>query len=146
MDQDRDMDRRVRIVAELLRKRESLPPSGKSHTIDSGQEIDTEEYMPTDELAEQVNISAVHLRALFRRDLKTTPRRFAKQLKMENAIKLAEDPRLTISRIVELVRGGDESRFQQDFKKTFGKTLGEFRKLRLQQSEKGQEGVGNRQW
>jgi AraC-like DNA-binding protein len=142
MNQDQDIDRRVRIVAELLLKRESLPPHGNSHTIDNRKEIDTEEYMLTDELAEHVNISPVHLRALFRRDLNTTPRRFAKQLKMENAIKLAEDSRLTISQIVELVRGGDESRFQQDFKKTFGQTIGEFRKLRLQQSEKGQEGSG----
>jgi AraC-like DNA-binding protein len=139
MNQDRDMDRRVRIVAELSRKRESLHSLSISHTLDNRQAIDTEEYMPTDELAEQVNISAVHLRALFRRDLKTTPRRFAKRLKMENAIKLAEEyPRLTIIEIVELVRGGDESRFQQDFKKAFGKTIGEFRKLRLQQSEKRQ--------
>ena len=31
------------------------------------------------------------------------------------------------------------SRFQRDFKKTFGMSLGEFRKLRRQQSEEGQE-------
>jgi AraC-like DNA-binding protein len=131
------VDRRVRIVAELLRERESLSPS-ISHNIDNPQEADTEELL-TDELAERVSLSPVHLRALFRRDLKTTPNRFAKRLKMENAIKLAEDPRLTISRIVELVRGGSESHFQQDFKKAFGMTLGEFRKLRLQQSEEAQE-------
>ena len=108
--------------------------------MDNPLEADTEEYLSTDELAERVSLSPVHLRALFRRDLKTTPRRFAKRLKMENAIKLAEeDPRLTINQIVELVRGGDESRFQQDFKKAFGKTLGEFRKHRLQQSEEAQE-------
>ena len=133
----KDVDRRVRIVAELLRERESLSPSN-SHKTDNHQEADTEQLL-TDELAERVSLSPVHLRALFRRDLKTTPKRFAKRLKMENAIKLAEDPRLTISRIVELVRGGDGSRFQRDFKKTFGKTLGEFRKLRLQKSEELQE-------
>jgi AraC-like DNA-binding protein len=132
------MDRRVRIVAELLRKQESIA-SRNSHTVDSLPEADPEEHL-TDKLAEQVGLSPVHLRALFRRDLKTTPMRFVKQLKMENAIKLAkEDPSLTISRIVELVRGGNESRFQQDFKKAFGKPLGEFRKLRLQQSGEGQE-------
>jgi AraC-like DNA-binding protein len=133
----KDVDRRVRIVAELLRARESLS-SINSHNIDNPQEADTEELL-TDELAERVSLSPVHLRALFRRDLKTTPKRFAKRLKMENAIKIAEDTRLTISRIVELVRGGDESRFQRDFKKTFGMPLGEFRKLRLQQSEEAQE-------
>ena len=133
----KDVDRRVRIVAELLRERESLSPSD-SHNIDNPQDAGTEEYL-TDELAEQVGLSPVHLRAIFRRDLKTTPKRFAKRLKMENAIKLAEDPRLTISRIVELVRGGDESRFQRDFKKTFGMPLGEFRKLRHQQSEEARE-------
>jgi AraC-like DNA-binding protein len=134
---NKDIDRRVRIVAELLRERESLSLS-HSHSIDNPQEADTEEYL-TDELAERVSLSPVHLRALFRRDLKTTPKRLAKRLKMENAIKLAEDPRLTISQIVELVRGGDESRFQRDFKKTFGSPLGEFRKLRHQQSEEAKE-------
>jgi AraC-like DNA-binding protein len=133
----KDVDRRVRIVAELLRKRESLPRSN-SHTIDDPLEADAEERL-TDKLAERVGLSSVHLRALFKRDLKTTPKRFAKRLKMENAIKLAEDPRLTISWIVELVRGGDESRFQRNFKKTFGMPLGEFRKLRSQQSEEVQE-------
>jgi AraC-like DNA-binding protein len=133
----KDVDRRVRIVAELLRERESLPHNN-SHTIDDPLEADAEEHL-TDKLAERVGLSPVHLRALFRRDLKTTPKRFAKGLKMENAIKLAEDPRLIISRIVELVRGGDESRFQRDFKKTFGMTLGEFRKLRRQQLEEVQE-------
>ena len=133
----KDVDRRVRIVAELLRKRESLPHDN-SHTIDDPLEADAEECL-TDKLAERVGLSSVHLRALFRRDLKTTPKRFAKRLKMENAIKLAEDPRLTISQIVELVRGGDGSRFQRDFKKTFGMTLGEFRKLRRHQSEEAQE-------
>ena len=133
----KDVDRRVRIVAELLRERESLPQSN-SHVIDDRTEADTEEHL-TDILAERVGISPVHLRALFRRDLKTTPKRFAKRLKMENAIKLAEDPRLTISRIMELVQGGDESRFQRDFKKTFGMPLGEFRKLRRKPSEEVQE-------
>ncbi len=133
----KDVDRRVRIVAELLRKRESLPHIN-SQIIDDPLEDDAEEHL-TDKLAERVGLSPVHLRALFRRDLKTTPKRFAKRLKMENAIKLAEDPRLTISEIVERVRGCDESWFQRDFKKTFGMTLGEFRKLRLQQSEEVQE-------
>jgi len=127
------------MVAELLRERESLPPPGNSHTVDNRQEADTEEYLPIDELAERVHLSPVHLCALFKRDLKMTPRRFAKLLKLENAIKLAENPSLTIGRIVELVRGGDEGRFQRDFKKTFGMTFGEFRKLRLQQSEEVQE-------
>ncbi len=133
----KDVDRRVRIVAELLRKRESLPHDN-SHTIDDPLEADAEEHL-TDKLAERVGLSPVHLRALFRRDLKTTPKQFAKRLKMEKAIKLAEDPRLTISQIVELVRGGDGSRFQRDFKKTFGMTFGEFRKLRRHQSEEAQE-------
>jgi len=133
----KDVDRRVRIVAELLRERESLPHDN-SHTIDDPLAADAEKHL-TDKLAERISLSPVHLRALFRRDLKTTPKRFAKRLKMENAIKLAEDPRMTISRIVELVRGGDESRFQRDFKKTFGMTLGEFRKLRRHQSEEAQE-------
>jgi AraC-like DNA-binding protein len=138
---DQDVDRRVRIIAELLRKRELLPPSDP-HTTNNHHEFDTEDYLPIDELADRVNLSPDHLRALFSRDLKMTPRRFAKLLKMVNAIILVENPRMTISKIVERVRGGDESHFQRDFKKTFGKPLGEFRRLHLQQSEKGQEGSG----
>jgi AraC-like DNA-binding protein len=138
---DQDVDRRVRIIAELLRERESMPPSDP-HIANNHQDFDTEEYLSIDELAEQVNLSPAHLRALFSRDLKMTPRRFAKLLKMANAIILVEDPSMTISKIVERVRGGDESHFQRDFKKTFGKTLGEFRRLRLQQSEKGKDGSG----
>ena len=68
----------------------------------------------------------------------TTPDRYAKQLKMENAIKLAEDSPMTINRIVEVVRGGDASHFQREVKKTFGKTLGDFRRLRFEQAEEGQ--------
>jgi AraC-like DNA-binding protein len=130
-----DVDRRVRIVAELLCKRESLSP-GDSHSADNRLEVDTEGYPAIDELAERMGVSAAHLRDLFSRDLKMTPRRFVKLLKMANAIILAEeDPPLTISEIVERVRGGDESHFQRDFKKTFGKPLGAFRRLRIQQSE-----------
>lgn len=40
----KDVDRRVRIVAELLRGRESLSPSN-SHNTDNPQETDTEEYL-----------------------------------------------------------------------------------------------------
>jgi AraC-like DNA-binding protein len=130
----KDVDRRVRIVAELLRKRESLSP-GDSHSADNRREVDTEGYPDIDELAERMGVSAAHLRDLFSRDLKMTPRQFIKLLKMANAIILAEDSRLTISEIVECVRGGDESHFQRDFKKTFGKPLGAFRRLRIQQSE-----------
>jgi AraC-like DNA-binding protein len=104
--------------------------------MDSRQEADTGEYLTIDDLAERVGLPPVHLRALFNRDLKMTPKRFAKLLKIGNAIELAEeDPRLTISQIVERVRGGDESHFQRDFKKIFGKTFGEFRRRHLQQSE-----------
>lgn len=135
------VDRRVRIIAELLGKYESLAP-GDSHATDNNgnhRKIDTEEYLTIDELAEMVNLSPAHLRALFSRDLQTTPKRFAKQLRMANAAALVEeDPRLTISQIVELVRGGDESHFQREFKKTFGMTLGEFRRLHIQQSKEVQ--------
>lgn len=139
------VDRRVRIIAELLRKYESLAPGDSHATGNNGnhREIDTEECLTIDELAEQVRLSPAHLRALFSRDLKVTPNQFVKLLKIRNAIELAEEePRLTISEIVERVRGGDESHFQRDFKKAFGITFGEFRRLCLQQSEKGQEGSG----
>jgi hypothetical protein len=45
------VDRRVRIVAELLRERASLSPSN-SHNTDNPQEADTEEIL-TDELVER---------------------------------------------------------------------------------------------
>ncbi len=67
--------------------------------------------------------------------MKTTPSRYVKQLKIENAIKLAEQTDLPITRIVEIVGGVDASHFQREVKKATGKTLGEFRKLRLQQAE-----------
>ena len=62
--------------------------------------------------------------------------RITKLLRMWNAIRLAEeDPGLPISKIVERVRGGDESHFQRDFKKAFGVTFGEFRRCRSEESQ-----------
>ncbi len=92
-----------------------------------------------DELARRVKLSPVRLRALFKRDLKTTPDQFVIQLKMENAIKLARDSPLTNERIVEIVGGGDVSHFQRRFKKAFGKTLGDYRRLDLQEPDEEQE-------
>lgn len=128
------VDRRVQIVIELLRKQESLPPSNL-HTNGSYHEKDSKE-ISMDELTRLVKLSVGQLYALFNRDVGIPPMRYVRLLKMENAIKLAENTSLTIERIVEIVGGGDVSHFQRDVKKTFGKTLGEFRRLRLQQFEK----------
>ncbi|MGH9833776.1 MAG: helix-turn-helix domain-containing protein [Blastocatellia bacterium] len=129
------MDRRVRVAVELLRKQESLPPPGNSQTTNNGYEQDVRESLTIDELARRVKLSPAYFRTLFRRDMKTTPSRYVKQLKIENAIKLAEETNLAITRIVEIVGGVDASHFQREVKKATGKTLGEFRKLRLQQAE-----------
>jgi AraC-like DNA-binding protein len=131
---NQDIDRRVRIIAELLRKQESLPIDN-SHAIDNRLWANPDEYLTIDDLAERVGISPVHLRDLFRRGMKMTIRQFTKLLRMWNAIRLAEeDPGLPISKIVERVRGGDESHFQRDFKKAFGVTFGEFRRCQSEES------------
>src|SRR5262245_17290588 len=131
----RCVDRRVQIVADLLRKWESSPSPGELNAADSRNEENVEEILTTAKLAERVKLSRAHLCDLFRRDLKTTPKQLAKRVKMENAIWLAEDTNLPIERIVELVEGGDPSHFQRDVKKTFGTTLGEFRSLQIQLQE-----------
>lgn len=132
------MDRRVRIIAELLHKQESLPPPSNLYTNGNRDEEDVKEILTIDKLARREKLSPGYLRALFKRDMKMTPDQFAKQLKMENAKKLAENSTLTVDQIVENVRGGDSSHFQREFKKTFGKTLGDFRRLRIQQMEEEQ--------
>jgi AraC-like DNA-binding protein len=132
---NQDIDRRVRIVAELLRNQESLRIDN-SPAIDNRLWANPDEYLTIDELAERVGISPLHLRDLFRRDMKMTVRQFTKLLRMWNAIRLAEeDPSLPISKIVERVRGGDESHFQREFKKAFGVTFGEFRRRRSEESQ-----------
>lgn len=89
---------------------------------------DLNDRILVEQLARSVNLSTSRLRALFRADAGTTPKRKIKQLKLERARQLAVETHLTIDQILAMVAAGDPSHFHREFKKAFGMTLTECRK------------------
>ena len=78
------------------------------------------------EIASSVNLSTSRLRHLFKSQVGVTPSKFIKIKKFHEAKKLAERTYLSVKEIVSLVGGNDESHFLRDFKKVYGRTLGDF--------------------
>ncbi|MBV9925477.1 MAG: helix-turn-helix transcriptional regulator [Acidobacteria bacterium] len=88
---------------------------------DLGREI------PVEELARLVNLSASHLRLLFRKETGVTPDRYLKSLRIEKATELLENSFLSVKEIMLKVGVGDLSHFVRDFKTARGLTPRQYR-------------------
>jgi transcriptional regulator GlxA family with amidase domain len=103
------MDRRIETVIALMKD-------------------DITRELPLGEMALLVNLSSARLSYLFKSETGTSPVRYLKSLRMNEASMLLSTTFLRVKEIMARVGFSDESHFVRDFKKTFGATPTEFRK------------------
>jgi transcriptional regulator GlxA family with amidase domain len=79
------------------------------------------------EMARAVNLSAVHLRTLFKSEIGMTPVQYQKKLRLLEARHLLESTFLNVQEIMMRVGLSDDSHFVRDFKKVYGLTPVQYR-------------------
>lgn len=79
------------------------------------------------DLAEHARLSPRRFRRLFRAETGTTPARFLKSLRMQQAKDLLENTFLATREILRRVGLSSESHFARDFKRHYGVTPGQLR-------------------
>lgn len=79
------------------------------------------------DLAGHAQLSPRHFSHLFRAETGTTPARFLKSLRMQQAKDLLEHSCLATREIIRRVGLSNESHFARDFKRFYGVTPGQFR-------------------
>jgi transcriptional regulator GlxA family with amidase domain len=90
------------------------------------------------ELAKRVNLSTSGLYRAFKIEMKISPRRYAKNEKLEAATKLLATTLLSIKQIALKAGFTDQSHFVRDFKRRYGVTPTKYREsnfMGLEQSE-----------
>lgn len=84
-------------------------------------------HFDLEELARKANLSASHLRHLFKSETGFTPARFVKQVRLEQAAHLLGTTFLSVKEVMNRVGITNESYFSREFKKVYGVAPGEFR-------------------
>lgn len=79
------------------------------------------------DLAEHARLSPKHFSLLFRAETGTTPARFLRSLRMQQAKDLLENSFLATREIIRRVGTSNESHFARDFKRHYGVTPGQLR-------------------
>jgi transcriptional regulator GlxA family with amidase domain len=87
------------------------------------------------EMAQAVNLSAAHLRTLFKSEIGMTPAQYQKKLRLLEARSLLESTFLNVQEIMIRVGLSDDSHFVRDFKKIYGLTPVQYR-ARHQRTER----------
>jgi transcriptional regulator GlxA family with amidase domain len=90
------------------------------------------------EMAQAVNLSAEHLRRLFKSEIGMTPVQYQKKLRLLEARRLLESTFLNVQEIMVRVGLSDDSHFVRDFKKIYGLTPAQYRSRHLR-TEKEKE-------
>ncbi len=91
------------------------------------------------EMAQAVNLSAAHLRTLFKSEIGMTPMQYQKKLRLLEARRLLESTFLNVQEIMVRVGLSDDSHFVRDFKKLYGLTPAQYR-ARHRASEREKRG------
>ena len=115
------MDPRVQKVVHLIQK-------------------DLSRKVTLNEMARAVNLSAIHLRSLFKNEIGMTPVQYQKKLRLLEARSLLENTFLNVQEIMIRVGLGDDSHFVRDFTKTYGLAPAQYRS---RHHRKGREKEGN---
>jgi transcriptional regulator GlxA family with amidase domain len=104
------MDQRVQIIIALM-------------------EENLQRELPLEELAKSVNLSVSRLRHLFRAETGTSPTQYLKSVRIRKAKEMLETTFMSVKQIMSLVGAGDRNHFARNFKKAYGSTPTEYRKL-----------------
>lgn len=92
-------------------------------------EEDLRRELSLEELAGSVNLSASRLRHLFSAEMGITPMQYLKSIRLRKAKQMLETSFLSVKQIIGLVGIGDRNHFTSDFKKAYGVSPTEYRKL-----------------
>ena len=87
------------------------------------------------ELAESINISVSHFEHLFKKEMHTSPIKYINNLRLEKASELLVSSHLRVKQIRLKVGASNEAHFQRNFKRKFGETPNNYRKI-FQNGEK----------
>lgn len=104
------MDQRVQIVLDLM-------------------EENLQRELSLEELARIVNLSASRLRHLFRAETGMSPTQYLKSVRIQKAKEMLETTFMSVKQIMSLVGAGDRNHFAHNFKKAYGSSPTEYRKL-----------------
>ncbi len=91
--------------------------------------------MSVEELAGSVGLSETRLRALFISDLGLTPKQYAEKIKMEAAAEMVRNSYKRVTEIAAELGFNSDGYFVRVFKKTYGVTPTEYRKLHQRRPE-----------
>jgi AraC-like DNA-binding protein len=83
-----------------------------------------------DEMSRDVGLSAAHLRSLFRRHFGASPKKTLQEIRLKRACELLEGGRVSIAEAGYQAGWEDASAFAKSFKRRFGLSPGEYRRLR----------------
>ena len=104
---------------------------------------DLSHHWTVDGMAESVGLSIPHFSKLFKQEAKSPPHTYLCELRLEKAKELVVTTFLHIQEVCTQVGIQNESHFTRDFKKKFGLTPTEYRKLHWEkqqaETESGQE-------
>jgi AraC-like DNA-binding protein len=98
--------------------------------------------MSLEEMALEVELSESRMRALFRSNLDLSPTQYVHQLKMKKAAKELSDTYKRVTKIAAKLGFESNSHFTRSFKKAYGMTPTQYRKLHQRPSE-GEEEAKN---
>ena len=73
------------------------------------------------ELAQKCGCSESHFRAIFRKEMKMSPKSFVKKCKMDYAVRLMRDENLLVKEVADILGYNDIYEFSKQFKTVFGK-------------------------
>ena len=86
-------------------------------------------------MAQSVNLSPTRLSYLFKSEIGTPPARYLRTLRMHDAATLLESTFLTVKEIMVRVGFSDESHFVRYFKRSYGMTPTQYRRLNRKPGE-----------
>lgn len=73
------------------------------------------------DLAKSCGCSESHFRAIFRKEMKMSPKAFVKKCKMDYAVRLMRDENLLVKEVADILGYNDIYEFSKQFKTVFGK-------------------------
>ena len=81
------------------------------------------------DLAESINVSVSHFQHLFKSEVHASPKKYINNLRLEKARELLVSSHLRVKQIRLRVSASNESHFMSDFKRKFGETPNNYRKI-----------------